>query len=114
MSLRPNVLGIDVGSVSVSVVALTPDKQIIQSAYEFHHGKPADKLREILSKFDLASVGGIASTASRPLPSPTPQSNWGCGCGTRCGRDEVQVNEPLLPLLKLHQLLGRIIVSNYD
>jgi activator of 2-hydroxyglutaryl-CoA dehydratase len=66
MLSRPNILGIDVGSVSVSAVTLNPGKQILQSAYEFHHGKPADKLREILDNFDLATVGGIASTASSP------------------------------------------------
>jgi predicted CoA-substrate-specific enzyme activase len=77
MSSRSNVLGIDVGSVSVSVVALNPAKQIMQSAYEFHFGKPAEKLREILDKFDLATVGGIAATASTPsiLKHATPCDN---------------------------------------
>ena len=61
-----NILGIDVGSVSVSAVILDPGKQILQNAYEFHQGKTAETLRQILAKFDLAAVGGIAATASTP------------------------------------------------
>jgi predicted CoA-substrate-specific enzyme activase len=66
MLYDPIILGIDVGSVSVSVVALNSQKQILQNAYEFHHGKTADKLREILGRFDLTAVGGIATTTSTP------------------------------------------------
>jgi len=66
MLFDPIILGIDVGSVSISVVALNSGNQIIQSAYEFHRGNTAAKLKEILSRFDLKAVGGIASTASTP------------------------------------------------
>ena len=66
MSVHPNILGIDVGSVSISVVALNSEKKIIQSAYEFHRGNTVAKLKEILSRFDLKAIGGIASTASTP------------------------------------------------
>jgi predicted CoA-substrate-specific enzyme activase len=66
MISRPNILGIDVGSVAVSVVVLNSSKSIVQSAYGFHHGNTAEKLRELLHRFDLSSVGGIACTASTP------------------------------------------------
>jgi predicted CoA-substrate-specific enzyme activase len=66
MLSRPVILGIDVGSVAASVVALNSSKNIIQSAYDFHHGNTAEKLKELLNRFDLDSVSGIASTASTP------------------------------------------------
>ena len=66
MISRPNILGIDVGSVAVSVVVLNSGKSILQSAYDFHHGNTAEKLKELLNRFDLSSVGGIACTASTP------------------------------------------------
>jgi len=66
MLSRPYILGIDIGSVAVSVVALSSDKHIIQSAYDFHHGNTADKLKELLARFDIKSIGGVAATASTP------------------------------------------------
>jgi len=66
MSSYPNILGVDIGSVSIAAAAVNPQKEIVQSAYEFHHGNTASKLAEILSKFDLADLGGIAATASTP------------------------------------------------
>ena len=66
MSSLPIILGIDIGSVSIAAATVNPQKEIVQSAYEFHHGNTAPKLAEILSKFDLAGLGGIAATASTP------------------------------------------------
>ena len=66
MLSRPYILGIDIGSVAVSVVALSSDRHITQNAYGIHHGNAADKLKELLGRFDLKAVGGIASTASTP------------------------------------------------
>jgi predicted CoA-substrate-specific enzyme activase len=63
---RPNILGIDIGSVSISVAAINSRREIIQSAYAFHQGNTAEKLKEILNKFDLKAIGGIAATASSP------------------------------------------------
>ena len=62
----PQILGVDIGSVSIAVVALAHRHEIIQTAYEFHHGKPDQKLKEILEQFDLKTVGGIAATAGTP------------------------------------------------
>ncbi len=61
-----NILGIDVGSVSVSVVELNPEKEVVKTAYEFHYGNIVETLKEILSEFDLSGICGIASTSSTP------------------------------------------------
>jgi activator of 2-hydroxyglutaryl-CoA dehydratase len=66
MRSHPNILGIDIGSVSIAVVEITSHKQIVQSAYEFHRGDTAAKLKKILTGFDLQTIGGIAATASTP------------------------------------------------
>ena len=66
MSAYPHILGVDIGSVSIAVVALNSRQEIIGSAYEFHHGNTAQKLKEILNRFDLKAVGGIAATAGTP------------------------------------------------
>lgn len=61
-----HILGVDIGSVSIAVVAIAHRHEIVQTAYEFHHGKPEQKLKEILEQFNLKSVGGIAATAGTP------------------------------------------------
>ena len=66
MSAYPHILGVDIGSVSIAVVALNSRQEIIQSAYEFHHGNTAQTLKEILNRFELKAVGGIAATAETP------------------------------------------------
>ncbi|CAB1058534.1 Activator of 2-hydroxyglutaryl-CoA dehydratase [Olavius sp. associated proteobacterium Delta 1] len=66
MSAYPHILGVDIGSVSISVVALDSRQKIIGSAYEFHHGNTARTLKEILEQFELTAVGGIAATAVTP------------------------------------------------
>ena len=66
MSAYPHILGVDIGSVAIAVVALNARQEIVQSAYEFHHGNPAQKLKEILNQFELEAVGGIAATAATP------------------------------------------------
>ncbi len=66
MSSYSNILGLDIGSVSIAAAVLNPQKEIVQNAYEFHHGNTTSKLAEILSKFDLAGIGAIAATASTP------------------------------------------------
>ena len=62
----PHILGIDIGSVSIAVAALNSRQEIVQSAYEFHHGETAPKLAKILSQFELRTIGGIAVTAATP------------------------------------------------
>ncbi|MGD2021780.1 MAG: CoA activase, partial [Desulfobacterales bacterium] len=66
MRFHPNILGIDIGSVSIAVVEITSQKQIVQSAYEFHRGNTTAELKKILTGIDLRTIGGIAATASTP------------------------------------------------
>jgi activator of 2-hydroxyglutaryl-CoA dehydratase len=64
--LHGNILGVDIGSVSISVVGINREKEIVQTAYEFHHGNITDCLKKILTEFDLSRIRGIASTSSTP------------------------------------------------
>jgi predicted CoA-substrate-specific enzyme activase len=66
MSSDPIILGLDIGSVSIAAAAVNPQQKIVQRAYEFHNGNTAAKLADILGRFNLAAVGGIAATASTP------------------------------------------------
>ena len=66
MPFHSHILGVDIGSVSIAVVAINSRQEIVQSAYEFHHGNTAQKLTEILNKFDLKALAGIAATAATP------------------------------------------------
>ncbi len=61
-----NILGIDIGSVSISIAELNPKKEIIKTAYEFHHGNIVETVKKILNVFDLSGICGIASTSSTP------------------------------------------------
>jgi len=66
MSAFPHILGVDVGSVAVAVVALNSEHEIVQRAYEFHQGHTAQTLKDILNRFDLKAVGGVAATTGTP------------------------------------------------
>ncbi len=63
---RSYVLGIDVGSVSLSVAELSLKREILQTAYRFHHGDIRGTLREALNGFDLGGIRGVAATSSTP------------------------------------------------
>ena len=60
------VLGIDIGSVYTSVVAIDLNKRVVQKAYGFHQGQIIPCLRHVLSDFNLSRVSGIAATTSTP------------------------------------------------
>ncbi len=59
-----NVIGIDVGSVSLSIVQMSLDGAILNSAYSFHKGNIRQTLREIQQDLDLRHVHGIAGVSS--------------------------------------------------
>jgi activator of 2-hydroxyglutaryl-CoA dehydratase len=61
-----NILGVDIGSVSISIVEITPEKEVVKTAYEFHHGNITETLKNVLNNFDLSGIRGIASTSSTP------------------------------------------------
>ena len=66
MSERNRILGLDIGSISMSIVEMTPEKDITRTAYEFHNGKIAETLERLLSEFNPASICGIAATSASP------------------------------------------------
>jgi len=61
-----SLLGIDIGSVSVSVVEVNRQGELIRGVYSFHRGQARRCLERILEDFDLSSAGGVAATASTP------------------------------------------------
>ena len=66
MNSENKYLGIDVGSVAISLALLNHKKEIIETAYDFHEGRIAAKLTEMLSDFNLKEISGIATTTSTP------------------------------------------------
>jgi len=61
-----HILGIDIGSVSVAVAEVTPEKHLIRTAYKFHCGDWSQTLTELLGQFYLPGISRIVSTASTP------------------------------------------------
>ena len=61
-----NILGIDIGSVALSIVTVDEKGTVIHSDYEFHRGDIANTLLKMLAVIDIAEIGGIAMTASGP------------------------------------------------
>lgn len=66
MHANSYVLGIDIGSVSISVAAIDLNKRVVQKAYGFHQGRILACLRRALTDFNLSRVCGIATTTSTP------------------------------------------------
>ena len=59
-------LGLDIGSVSISL-ALTDDKgQIIHTKYDFHKGQIKEKLSGFLREINLNGIRRISYTSSTP------------------------------------------------
>ncbi len=62
----PNVVGIDIGSVAVSVAVIDENGAVVNSFYQFHQGAIRKSLRQIFNGIDIARVGGVAATLSGP------------------------------------------------
>ncbi len=60
-----NILGIDIGSVSLSVVRLDCTGNILDHHYLFHKGNVREALATIQGKLELSSVRAIACTRGR-------------------------------------------------
>jgi predicted CoA-substrate-specific enzyme activase len=58
------ILGIDIGSVAVSIIQLDPSGRILQRFYQFHKGNIGNALLNAGKYFNLAHVGAIACTSS--------------------------------------------------
>ncbi|MCG6880425.1 MAG: acyl-CoA dehydratase activase, partial [Deltaproteobacteria bacterium] len=61
------ILGIDIGSVSISVAEVDSERKILKTAYQFHHGDIKETFIKIMKVFDLKGICGMAATSSTPL-----------------------------------------------
>ncbi len=59
-------VGIDIGSVAVSIVTLDRTGAVTSSFYRFHRGAIGETLRSMLQAIPFSRVGGIAMTLSGP------------------------------------------------
>jgi predicted CoA-substrate-specific enzyme activase len=63
---RCRIVGIDIGSVSLSVAEISLNREILKTAYRSHHGDIRGTLREALNGFDLRGICRVAATSSTP------------------------------------------------
>jgi predicted CoA-substrate-specific enzyme activase len=61
-----NIVGIDIGSVALSLVVMDEKGTVITSSYQFHHGAISETLRTMLGNVDVTRIGGMAMTLSGP------------------------------------------------
>ncbi len=66
MSRRGHIIGIDAGSITVSVAELDGNRNVLNTQYGFHNGDIEGTLRNLLDSVDWADVGGLAVTGSTP------------------------------------------------
>src|SRR4030042_5806057 len=60
------VMGIDIGSVALSLALIDEKGGVVNSSYQFHHGSIGETLRLRLNNIDIGRIGGIAMTLSGP------------------------------------------------
>jgi len=60
------LLGIDIGSVSISIAEINLERQIGKTAYQFHHGNVAETFTRMMNDFDSGRICGMAVTSSTP------------------------------------------------
>ncbi len=61
---QDSILGIDIGSVSLSIVQLDPEGKIPGHFYQFHKGNIHDTFSDAGKVFDLSQINAIACTSS--------------------------------------------------
>lgn len=66
MAAEKNILGIDVGSISISIAELDNEGNILKSSYIFHEGHIRERLEKELKSYDFSKIGGAALTSSVP------------------------------------------------
>jgi predicted CoA-substrate-specific enzyme activase len=64
--MQKRLLGIDAGSVTVSVVEISMAGEVLNEIYRPHLGKPASCLHDILAGMDLNNIVGVARTSTAP------------------------------------------------
>ncbi len=60
------LLGLDIGSVSVSIIEINGRKEVLKRTVAPHHGQLSDTLTALLKGFQLKQIVGIAATCSSP------------------------------------------------
>ena len=66
MGTFKSILGIDAGSVAVGLAVVTPDREIVQTAYRFHRGDVRGCVLKLLEEVNLSLISHVAATASVP------------------------------------------------
>ena len=60
------ILGVDIGSVAISLAEVSCGGEIRKFHYTFHNGNIPETLRSMLERVDFSSVKGIACTSASP------------------------------------------------
>jgi predicted CoA-substrate-specific enzyme activase len=58
------IIGVDIGSVTISIVEMSLEGEILNTHYTFHHGDIPETLRTMLSKVPYRLIKGIACTSA--------------------------------------------------
>lgn len=61
-----NVLGVDIGAVSITYAAINRQGELLETGSAFHHGRIKQTYLKLLKKFDLSNTGFVACTSSTP------------------------------------------------
>jgi len=64
--MKTSVFGLDIGSVSISLVTLSPCGEIQHSEYRFHKGMIRETVKAMLEPLTPGTIGAIACTTSTP------------------------------------------------
>ena len=67
MDDHSGILGIDIGSVSISVATINSKRELRKTSFQFHYGNITETLKKMLKDFDLQKICGIAATSSTPV-----------------------------------------------
>ena len=72
------ILGIDIGSMSVSAVLLNTEQQIMDTFYKAHSGQISKSLQEIASRMEKAGIGERRTNYRLRDWGVSRQRYWGC------------------------------------
>ena len=61
---RGNILSIDIGSVAVSAVEVSPDGKVLGTSYKYHHGQAADVISTLPAIFNFENIGSVVSPSA--------------------------------------------------
>jgi predicted NBD/HSP70 family sugar kinase len=64
------LLGLDIGSVSVSAAVVDAYGSLLRSSYLPHNGKVRETLTRTIRVLDVGQVAGLGVTGSGPVPFP--------------------------------------------